>query len=367
MNPVTSNFKSGGGVLKPIEADYFTCKKTRCTFVLAILIIMHHSSSVNNYAITTGLGEFALFISQYFLGFAQVAVPLFFIISGVLFYRNYSYGKTKEKYRSRLKTLVIPYLIWNTVDTLFQFACSYSFVSNYFIGRTKAVFNLSNVAQGIFLHKYSVLWFLFNLIIFVLAAPLIYTVIKNKKVGAVGIIILIVLYGFGIGIPESVFTRSDSLIFYMIGAYIGCHYFQTFKRKMANKPLSVVCLIFCILIALIYTRLNVAANHYAYNNTGKMIYLFSLIIFCFAVWNAFDLLQNNRYYAFERESFAIYVIHCNLIGVVAKLIYLIMPKSDCFAIVNYVFTILLSVAIIIMCVSVIDRISHRLKTVLFGR
>ena len=169
--------------LKPVEADYFTCKKTKCTFVLAILIIMHHSSSISNYAITSVYGGIASFVRQYFYAFAQVAVPLFFIISGVLFYRNYSYKMTLIKYRSRLKSLVIPYLIWNTLSMLFQFFCSYSFVSKYFIGREKVTCNFVNVLSGVFLNKYSVLWFVRVLIIFTVFSPLIFTIIRRRVGG----------------------------------------------------------------------------------------------------------------------------------------------------------------------------------------
>ena len=130
------------------KTDYFTSKKIKCTFVLAILVMMYHNSSVANYEITSSLGKIASYISEFFLAFAQVAVPLFFIISGALFFRNYDYGKTLTKYKDRLKSLVIPYLLWNTINTAFAFVCSYTFISKYFIGRQKTVVSFENILGG---------------------------------------------------------------------------------------------------------------------------------------------------------------------------------------------------------------------------
>lgn len=48
---------------------------------------------------------------------ASVAVPLFFFISGYLFFfrTTFSVDVYKKKLKSRIKTLLIPYLFWNFV------------------------------------------------------------------------------------------------------------------------------------------------------------------------------------------------------------------------------------------------------------
>jgi fucose 4-O-acetylase-like acetyltransferase len=53
------------------------------------------------------------FISQ---GVARVAVPLFFLISGYLFFQGqWSWGKYGSKLRRRADTLLVPFLFWNVL------------------------------------------------------------------------------------------------------------------------------------------------------------------------------------------------------------------------------------------------------------
>lgn len=53
----------------------------------------------------------------------SIAVPTFFFISGFLFFINiqdWSWNKYKKKLKNRIKTLLIPYLMWNLVPFLFS-------------------------------------------------------------------------------------------------------------------------------------------------------------------------------------------------------------------------------------------------------
>ena len=112
------------------SAVFFTTKKIHVSFLLAIMIFAIHISSLDNYNLTTPLGSKILFWDSITMLIVNVAVPMFMILSAVMFYRNYSLEKTKDKYISRVKTLVIPYLFWNFVWTMFQYICSYTFISN---------------------------------------------------------------------------------------------------------------------------------------------------------------------------------------------------------------------------------------------
>ena len=44
----------------------------------------------------------------------EIGVPLFFTISGYLFFLNYSKYDYYRKIKTRTKSLLVPYLIWNT-------------------------------------------------------------------------------------------------------------------------------------------------------------------------------------------------------------------------------------------------------------
>ena len=54
---------------------------------------------------------------------ARIAVPLFFFISGFLFFyhTDFSMKMYKQKLKKRVRTLLVPYLFWNTVVFLIFF------------------------------------------------------------------------------------------------------------------------------------------------------------------------------------------------------------------------------------------------------
>lgn len=62
--------------------------------------------------------------------FACLGVPLFFFISGFLFFYNceFSFDVYKQKLKSRVKSLLIPYIIWNLAYVILKFL-SESFTS----------------------------------------------------------------------------------------------------------------------------------------------------------------------------------------------------------------------------------------------
>lgn len=63
---------------------------------------------------------------KYILGlFTSFAVPIFFIISSFLFFhgmQDFDISKWHDKLKSRVKTLVIPYLFWNFCYLMFMLA-----------------------------------------------------------------------------------------------------------------------------------------------------------------------------------------------------------------------------------------------------
>lgn len=75
----------------------------------------------------------------------HIAVPLFFIISGYLFFINidsFNYKIYIRKLRGRFKTLVVPYLFWNLIFILF-IALGQLLLPSLFTGSFKAVKDFS--------------------------------------------------------------------------------------------------------------------------------------------------------------------------------------------------------------------------------
>ena len=125
-------------------------------------------------------------ISYLFSGiFAHIAVPLFFFISGFLFFYK-TEAFTKEVYAKKLKkrvhTLLIPYIFWNPI--CYQF------------------------------------WFLRDLMVVMLFSPLVYWLIKKLKQYAVIILGIFWVTGFWLVLPGFSIT---ALFFFSFGACFSIH------------------------------------------------------------------------------------------------------------------------------------------------
>ena len=339
------------------KMDIFYRKKTVVTFFLSVLVVLLHNHSFDGYQYVGTLGNIFKYMGKYLTsGMTGGAIRLFFLISGVLFYRNYTYGKTMNKYQSRFQSLVKPYLLWCTFYTVVFMLAGRTPVRNAIA--IDMTFSLKNILRGIFLNKYyQSLWFIFDLIIFTALCPLIYTVLKNKVVGFATLTVLSVLYALGITIPETVmiggteyvaFWRADSIIVYMIGAYIGIHYFDWFASKK-SKPIAWASLFLFVACCVIRITTNIYDN--------KTAWLVLVIAYCFSIWNMFDLFdfENYRVREFYSYSFMMFALNFYLGVYVAKVLFVLLPKAQYFCVINLVLTLVLELGFILGCSRFISK------------
>ncbi len=344
---------------------FFTYKKTRISFVLSILVFIIHISTLANYDMKVNFfGRSFEFVAVCLKAIAEVAVPLFFIISAALFFRDYTYSKTIKKLKSRFFSLVIPYLVWNLIWTLFEIICSYTFISNYFIGREKITFSVSLMLEGIFLYRFTIpFWFIFCLIVFFCCCPAVYCLLKSKWSGILTIAVVFVLYCFNVRLPESLFLNSASIIFFLVGAYIGIHYFEWFHGKMNRDIFKFFCAIslLCLSATIIVIQHFYAIKVFEY---GKPIIL---CVYSISLWKVFDCLPEGKNYGVEKESFLIYAMHTNVSAIITKLLFLMLPKNVCMAAINYFTTIVLTIVIIYFFTVILNKFFPKAKILLKGR
>ncbi|MBP3981946.1 acyltransferase [Acidovorax sp. JG5] len=145
-------------------------------------------------------------------GMARVAVPLFFLISGYFFFIGFSFSAKnyKTKLKSRLKTLLIPFLFWNIL-TLFLIALAQHIptTQSFFSGKNASIskfeiFDYFNAVFGIDRSPISYqFWFIRDLIVMVLIAPAIYFLLnKASKIVLLVLFSLWLLSAWPIYIPS---------------------------------------------------------------------------------------------------------------------------------------------------------------------
>lgn len=167
----------------------------------------------------------------------HVCVPTFYFISGYLFFiglETWDVEKYKQKLKKRVKTLLVPFLIWNTISILNAIKGKllrgeWSNVLAFFEDNSYAhlywdcqTWNLDRVnwvggaipASSPYLIP---LWFLRDLMIVVICAPVLYYVFKELRIWC--IFLLLLCYVSGVFIPLQGFSTM-AFLFFGVGAYM---------------------------------------------------------------------------------------------------------------------------------------------------
>ena len=137
------------------------------SFILSLLVVWVHSENAELFLGEMGRESLVYRLESFFAQtLGQMAVPGFFMISAYLFYRNFQFSKTVSKWKSRCKSLLLPYVLWNTLYYLgYVVVTRLSFAKNV-IGKEPVAFDLKELLLAAVYYKYNpVFWYLFQLLL----------------------------------------------------------------------------------------------------------------------------------------------------------------------------------------------------------
>jgi surface polysaccharide O-acyltransferase-like enzyme len=160
--------------------EYLSRKIKILSFIAIILVVLLHAYTVGDNDVIMCDISYNSFIQYLFSqGVTRIAVPLFFLISGYLFFRNIPNAKFSDfikKYKSRFHTLFIPFMFWSILSLIFYILLSV--IINIFIPSLhefRSDIILIKIFQYIFITPIAFqLWFLRDLIVLVIVSPIIY-------------------------------------------------------------------------------------------------------------------------------------------------------------------------------------------------
>ena len=218
------------------------------SFILSLMVVWVHSENTELFLGELGRETMVYSLENFFAQtLGQIAVPGFFMISAYLFYRNFQFSKTVSKWKSRCKSLLLPYVLWNILYYLgYVVVTRLSFVKNI-IGKEPVAFDLKELLLAVVYYKYNpVFWYLFQLLILVFLAPFLYMIIRRKRSGLAWLVLLILALWKNVSLP---LLNLDALFYYSASGYA-----VLFKEKVEgeNTPFQkktwFAVLIFCWLI-----------------------------------------------------------------------------------------------------------------------
>ena len=318
----------------------FSNKITRVSFWLAICVVYIHANNTTTYQFdfNNSFQKLVFIIENWFQGSQQCVVPVFMMISGFLFFRNYNSEKYLIKLKTRTKSLLVPYLIWTNVPWIclvivkqFPLASTIS---------TDASFTIQSwIDFTIFTHG-TVLWYVRVLIVYALLTPIIYVFLKRKKTSIciIGLLFLqnIVLLTLHINIVESIYNCVP----YLIGAWLSI-WKPGLIINRANKKLKLT----GVIVFVILFCLAIDYKHVLYYPTTQYIYKTLLPL---PLWFALDFFPFEKSVCkVERLSFPIYCTHAIILETFEKLLYVLGGNNIYIASFSYLFMPICVVTVLI--------------------
>ena len=270
--------------------------------------------------------------------FARIAVPLFFFMSGFLFFThtNFTFSAYKNKLAKRVHTLLIPYLFWNIV-VLALFFLTQIFVPSMTSGANKLIvdYTISDLL-GIF-WSYGTnmpicyqFWFIRDLMVVVLFSPFVYFLVKYLK--AIGVVMLGILWCFGLWFPLTGFS-SVAFFFFSFGAWFAVHQ-HNFVADFKPLRLSFTFLYILIVMADIILWYKQIEGFHFIHNIGILVGLIAIV-----TWTAYGIQKGKLKCSalLAGSSFFIYAYHGMPIAFLVKFwVKLIQPATELTMILGYV-------------------------------
>lgn len=305
---------------------YLSDKLTILYTLLIIMVVYIHS-----YYLEAEQYPCALFLQNLTgRGICRVANPLFFCISGYLFARNINCMKDVfSKQRKRIRTLLIPYILWNIIFVLWyvllecfpginRFNNSKGLLDNYLnVPLSESLYNLLVVPAAF------QLWFLRDLLMMLLFSPLLWWITNKSVRGVLAMILLsIIVYPmwliyFWIGVTIAVkkcnienYYRPVWFVLLCIMTYIGNAIYIAYGNSF-NSSIDV--LVNIIGVYLVWCLYDVLSKGKSYTDKGIWKYVcgYSFFIYCFHE-PAFNIIKKMALYLFgTTESTIIFFYYLN--------------------------------------------------------
>lgn len=336
-----------------------------------LVVILHAYTTARN--LTLGDADCYIHLSYILsLCMGEMGVPLFFTISGFLFYNQYHniVSDYTNKLKKRIHSLLIPYLFWNAFMILFYWILqSIPHLNGYFSGSNlpvadydimnfiRAFWDCGNWDEGNGLPILQPYWYIRNLMVLNICSPILYGYIKHLK--WVGILLPACCWIYA---PHLALSLS-SVTFFCLGGLFSIHQ-MNIVPVMRNKR-KVFSFIFILSIITEYI-----CHFYTpgvYNPYLHRIVLITGIPFLAST----ALVLKDKFTIpplLTNSSFLIYTIHLPIIIAIRKTGSKLFPAaSDIMNVILYIASIILTSVICIAVYYLLNKYLPKTTRFITGR
>ncbi|MBR2300562.1 MAG: acyltransferase [Bacteroidaceae bacterium] len=322
---------------------------------LIVGVVMLHANLYN--LVTQWSGEAPLWpawLVFYFRNIVNILFPscvaIFFLLAGYFFFtgeqkRNIAYFR--DKLRRRVQTLLVPYLLWNTLALLLFYIKSSDFLGGL-SQQSGEDFSFAKYLTGYWAFYFSgdipangPLWFVRDLMVVSLLSPLLYQLLRNRWLGVISLLVLFVCVSCGAAVDIHG-VDFYSILFFSIGAWLRLQRIdiQNVPKRVGVAAIALYFPISCFMFNLcdspVYVALSLVAT----------LIKFVALIYLIAQLYSSRLLVNIP--KLSQRSFFVYAFHGLIIGPVIKALYIMSGATE-----NPILLVLISVfsvaVVIFMC------------------
>lgn len=303
-----------------------------------------------------------------------LCVPMFFFISGYLFFRginSFPFGTYREKIGKRVRTLLVPYLFWNTVVLAVYFWVQTVFpgmvsgnnrpIADYSVTDFLWAFWNKDVVNGVTEIGSPIavqFWYMRDLMMVSVLSPVIYVCVKRFGVWA-----LIVFEAFSQLnlLPQVVGLSITAIFFFSLGSYFSIHNRSFISRSKLLCVGAVIVFVVTLVLLRVYSFGVVRGVVNLVNMLSGMLMLFYV---------AASLLERENVKPvrlLSDSSFMIFAVHALLLQVLQKsLLRMISNPDDVMLIGVYLLITIVAVAVSMGVYAVMRRRLPRFTAVITG-
>ena len=249
-----------------------------------------------------------------------LSVPCFYMISGYLFYIGIqgNMGDFMKKWKKRIKSLVIPFIIWNVIFAVFHFIFKikkheYGLFDFFQYLGDKGWYHIfwdsSPRAGQTGAPEDMPLWFLRDLIVVVfILSPIIYRLLKSNKVGLTYLALLFVVGAIGI-FPIINGLSIEALKYFSLGAFLSINKISFVDLAKKYKRITIPVFVISYVL-LVYFK----GSDYRLYGVSDLFVLSGIAIMMFASTRFSDKVSD-QLSILQKASFFVFASHMLFLGI----------------------------------------------------
>lgn len=290
------------------------------------------------------------------------SVPLFYLFSGFLFFKA---GFSKQIYisnlRKRTRTILVPYVLWNLIVFGLLFASQYMSGTQELTRGMNSPLDFLNIfwAYRGYYPMCAQFWFLRDLMVMFLIAPIFYVAVKYLRAWPVVFLLVCWLTGFWFDVPG---ISMQAVFFFYLGAYFSLVKINFVLMSLQNIKYLVPLYLGCGIVFL----------YFADSGYESILYAVTKLIGSFTVLGITAYFINSGKWHVNlflaEASFFIYAYHQVFLGMLTKrtLPFFINNKLELGMVASYIICPLIIIGVGILLYIIMKRFLPSVTAVLTG-